>query len=505
VEGGPGSLVRRRASGILLHVSSLPSEFGIGDLGPEAYRWVDFLAGAGQSIWQVLPLNPTTAEGHNSPYQSASAFAGNPLFISPSLLGEAGLLTEGDLRRFKAPGGETIDYGAAYTLKRELLDLTYGRFVSGAQTGAYDEFCARNASWLNDFALFMAIARSHPGRGPHELPAPLRDRTPEGLAEIRREEREEVERQKFFQYLFSRQWHELKRYANGRGVQIVGDLPFYTGGGSADVWANPSLFKLDESKRPRFVAGVPPDAFSATGQLWGNPVYDWDRHMKTGYGWWIARMRRNLELFDIVRIDHFRGFAASWEIPAGDETAAGGGWADGPGDAFFRALLRHWPFPPIIAEDLGMITADVRELMRRYQFPGMKVLLFAFDGDSANPYLPHNHETNAVLYTGTHDNNTARGWFEDEAGPDQKRRLAEYVGAEPAGGEVWWELIRLAMMSVCGLAVIPMQDVLGLGSAARMNRPAVATGNWEWRLRRDQATDDIAVRLSRLAETYGRA
>jgi 4-alpha-glucanotransferase len=498
-------LIGRRASGILLHVSSLPSEFGVGDLGPGAYRWIDFLVEAGQSVWQVLPLNPTTVDGHNSPYQAASGFAGNPLFVSPSLLRKKGLLTDGDLRLAPAFREERVDYGEVYSFKRGLLDLAYDRFVSGARAGGYDNFCARNVSWLNDFALFMAVVKAHRGRRLRDLPAPLRDRTPDGLAEIGREERDEIERQKFFQYLFSEQWRDLKRYANERGVQIVGDLPFYTSGEGADVWASPSLFKLDGSKRPTVVAGVPPDAFSATGQLWGNPVYDWDRHAKSDYAWWIARMRRNLELFDVVRIDHFRGFAASWEVPAGHETAAGGSWVGGPGDAFFKAVLRHWPFPPLVAEDLGMITADVRELMRRYQFPGMKVLLFAFDGDSANPYLPHNHEANAVLYTGTHDNNTIRGWFEDEASQDQKRRLAEYVGAASPNGEVWWELIRLAMMSVCGLVVIPMQDVLGLDSTARMNRPAVAGGTWEWRLTGEGATHDIAAKLSRLAETYGRA
>ncbi len=477
----------------------------MGDLGPAAYEWIDFLVEAKQSIWQVLPLNPTTPEGHNSPYQAASGFAGNPLFISPSLLREKGLLSDDDLNSLSALPDGKIDYPEASSLKRKLLDLAYTRFASGPPAGDFEEFCARNAAWLNDFALFTAIAKRHPGVRLCDWPPPLRDRDPEGLAELEREEREEIERQKFYQYLFFEQWRNVKRYANERGVQIVGDLPFYTGGDSADIWASPSLFKLDESKRPRCVAGVPPDAFSETGQLWGNPVYDWDQHSKTGYAWWTARLRRNLELFDIVRIDHFRGFAASWEVPAGHDTAAKGGWADGPGDGFFQSLLRHWPFPPIIAEDLGMITADVRELMRRYQFPGMKVLLFAFDGGSANPYLPHNHELNAVLYTGTHDNNTIRGWFEDEAGPEQRRRLADYIDAGGSGGEVWWELIRLAMMSVCGFVVIPMQDILGLDSAARMNRPAVTQGNWRWRLGRGQATHEIAARLSRLAEIYGRA
>ena len=501
-------MIRRRASGILLHVSSLPSAHGVGDLGPQTYAWIDFLVEAGQSFWQVLPLGPTTAGGHHSPYRAASAFGGNPLFISPAALRDQGLLTDDDLRGFPALPRDRVDYPEAAAHKRRLLDLAYDRFAARAGTGAvaFNTFCERNASWLDDYALFAALREGHGTEEWTEWPPPLRDREPAGLEAARAELGREIEREKFFQYLFFEQWLRLKGYANARGVQIIGDLPFYAGRDSADVWANPSLFKLDEAKRPTVVAGVPPDAFSATGQLWGNPIYDWEAHGRTGYQWWIARTRKTLELVDVARIDHFRGFAAHWEVPASDETAAAGTWVDGPGDAFFQALLKHWPFPPLVAEDLGLITADVRELRARYDLPGMTVLLFAFDGEGAsNPYALHNHRPDAVLYTGTHDNNTVRGWFESEATAEQKERLAAYLGVAPSATTVHWDLIRVAMVSVCALAIIPMQDALGLDGSARMNRPAAADGNWEWRLQPGQATPDLAARLASLARTYGRA
>ncbi len=500
-------MLRKRASGIMLHVSSLPSEYGVGDLGPEAFRWIDFLVAARQGFWQVLPLNPTTAKGHQSPYQAGSAFGGNPLFVSPALLHDEGLVTDDELRGVPAFPEDRVDYTQAISWKRQLLDRAYDRFVTGgpARMWGFEAFCAQNASWLDDYAFFTALRNQHPDKEWTDWPAPIRDRERSSLEGIGRELGGAVRREKFFQYLFAEQWLRLKRYANERGVQIIGDLPFYVGRDSADLWVHPSLFKLDASKRPSFVAGVPPDVFSATGQLWNSPVYDWDTHAKTGYAWWIARMRKNLELFDILRIDHFRGFSAYWEVPAHHKTAEAGKWVPGPGDAFFQTLLKHWPFPPLVAEDLGLITADVRELIQRYELPGMKVLLFAFDGDSAtNPYSLHNHVPNAVLYTGTHDNNTVRGWFETEASAGQQAKLSDYLGIVPSGAQVNWDLIRIAMMSVCRQVVIPMQDVLGLGAEARMNQPAVETGNWKWRLRPGQATPELAERLAGLAEIYGR-
>jgi 4-alpha-glucanotransferase len=490
-----------------LHVSSLPSEYGIGDLGPEAYRWIDFLARARQGFWQVLPLNPTTPSGHNSPYQAASVFAGNPLLISPTALLDDGFLREEDLSGLPAFPADRVDYHEAAAARERLLDAAYGHFTAARRpTAGYGDFCEKNSSWLDDYALFMALRRRFPERPWPEWPKAARDREYETLAKLRGELSETMERERFLQYLFFKQWSRLKGYANERGVQILGDLPFYVGYDSADVWCTPGLFKLDDSKQKKYVAGVPPDYFSGTGQLWGNPVYEWPEHARTGYAWWIERIRHNLGLFDIVRIDHFRGFAAHWEVPAGLDTAVHGSWATGPGAHFFDRLLRFVPFARIIAEDLGTITADVRELMHAYDLPGMKVLLFAFDGESAsNPYLPHNHVPNSVLYTGTHDNNTVRGWFENEANPEQKVRLGDYLGFLPSGTDVHWSMIRLAMMSVSELAVIPMQDVLGLGEGARMNRPSVAAGNWEWRMQPGQAAPDLAEKLARLAAIYGRA
>jgi 4-alpha-glucanotransferase len=499
--------MHRRASGILLHVSSLPGEFGIGDLGPRAYRWIDFLSEAKQSYWQVLPLNPTTSAGHNSPYQPSSAFAGDPLLISPTLLRNDGLVSEDDLKDYPALPSDTVDYDRVRAGKRRLLDAAYERFKSTAShRGDLAVFCEEESGWLDDCALFLALCRRFPDRLWPRWPAPLRDKEASAIEAFARERGDAIEREKFFQYLFFKQWNALKEYANQHGVLVIGDLPYYVGYDSADVWGHAGLFKLDENKERLFLSGVPPDAFSDAGQLWGNPVYDWDRHEKTGYAWWIARLRRNLGLFDVVRVDHFRGFSAYWEVPAGRDTAVDGRWVKCPGEGFFRALQRYEPFPALIAEDLGVITPDVRELMRKYAFPGMKVLLFAFDGDTAaNPYSLHNHVPDSVLYTGTHDNNTSRGWFRNDAGEEHIRRLADYLGSAPSDSTIHWDLIRLAMMSVCNVLVIPMQDALGLDENARMNRPAVESGNWEWRMSEGQATSELAGRLARLTEIYGRA
>jgi 4-alpha-glucanotransferase len=498
-------MMLKRASGMLLHVSSLPGEFGIGDLGPEAYAWIDFLVEAKQSYWQVLPVNPTNPAGHNSPYQASSAFAGNPLFISPHLLRDEGLLEDNDLSSLPELPSAKVDYLRVTSEKLRLLGTAYERFKSSGGDRDFEAFCSENSYWLDDCALFLAVRERYPNRLWSEWPARLRDRVRSEMDALGPEIGDVVEREKFFQYCFFRQWTAVKRYANDRGVRVMGDLPYYVGYDSADVWCNPSLFKLDENKQRRFVAGVPPDAFSETGQLWGSPVYDWETHRETKYAWWIARLRRNLELFDLVRIDHFRGFAAYWEIPAGDETAAGGEWVECPGDDFFRAFLKYEPFPLLFAEDLGVITPDVRELMRNYGFPGMKVLLFAFDGDSAsNPYSLHNHVPHSILYTGTHDNNTARGWFRKDAGPEAIEKLADYLGARPNESDIHWSLIRLAMMSVSRLVVIPVQDALGLDETARMNRPARLPGNWEWRMVKGRATPELARRLARLTEIYGR-
>jgi 4-alpha-glucanotransferase len=499
-------MLRLRSCGILLHISSLPSEYGIGCLGPDAYRWVDFLSEARQRFWMVLPVNPTTPGGSNSPYQAMSAFAGNHLFISPKLLLDDGLLTQDDLEGYKQFPQDKVEYPRVISEKRRLLDAASRRFYEAGPPRDFESFCERHAGWLDEFAVFTALCELFPETDWPDWAPEVRDRHRRALEAHEPQLRDSIERTKFSQYIFDRQWFRLKNYANERGVQIIGDLPFYLGYRSADVWSHPDLFKLDESKQRECVAGVPPDAFSDSGQLWGSPVYRWSEHTKTGFVWWISRLTRNLELFDLVRIDHFRGFLAYWEVPRDQDDAVKGKWVESPGPELFRAFLKDHPSPPLIAEDLGIITPEVRNLIRALGFPGMKVLLFAFDGDTAtNPYSLHNHVTNSVLFTGTHDNNTARGWFECEATVEQKRRLADYLGYMPEISEVNSDLIRLAMMSVSRLVILPMQDVLGLGGEARMNRPASAGGNWQWRMKNDQATPKLAAKLAGLTQTYGRA
>ncbi|RMG55401.1 MAG: 4-alpha-glucanotransferase [Acidobacteria bacterium] len=500
--------MRRRASGILLHITSLPSDYGIGDLGPDAYRFVEFLAQAKQSFWQVLPLNPTNPAMGNSPYNGLSAFAGNWLLISPERMVRDGWLAQTDLDLPSAVSEERVRYDEVIAWKGRLFDRAYERFKRDRLGRAhdYETFRAENAHWLEDYALFMALRARFAGSPWSEWPRELRDRQPEALHAARRELAESIEREIFLQYLFFQQWRELAAYGRERGIQMIGDMPFYVNYDSADVWAHPEIFKLDEEKKPLVVSGVPPDYFSATGQLWGNPIYRWDVLKETGYRWWMERMAHTLKLFDVVRIDHFRGFAAYWEVPADASTALNGRWVEGPGDDFFAALLRRFPYLPIIAEDLGLITPDVRELMHRFDLPGMRLLLFAFGEERPeHPYLPHNYVRHCVVYTGTHDNNTVRGWFETEATPEDRRRLFRYLGREVSADDVHWAFVRLAMMSVANLVIIPLQDVLGLGAEARMNRPATTEGNWRWRLRREQLAPSVAQMLREMTEIYGRA
>lgn len=485
-----------------MHVTSLPSPFGVGDLGPDAYRWIDFLAQARQRYWQVLPLGPPAARGKNSPYQAASAFAGNPLLISPALLAEDGWLEESELDVARASPSDRVDYGAAARAKHALLDRAYQRFAAGGSAAAFDAFCHTHAAWLDWFAAFGAMAQRFPDRPWWQWPGIYRDAAFTALPDS---ELETVRREKFVQFVFARQWERLRAYANECGVHIFGDVPFYVDAESADAWTRRELFKLDDCGSARVVSGVPPDVFSETGQLWGNPVYDWRAHARDGYAWWVARIRRSFEWFDLVRLDHFRGFAAHWEVAAGSATAAGGAWADGPGAALLNAIGAALPGAPLVAEDLGIITADVRELMGAYGLPGVKVLLFAFDGNTAtNPHAPHHHCDHAVAYTGTHDNNTARGWFERDASLAAHAQLARYLGRECPASEVSESLVRMAMMSVCRIAIVPMQDLLGLGESARMNRPSSPAGNWEWRLGPGQPTPGLAKRLADLTEAYGR-
>jgi 4-alpha-glucanotransferase len=499
------SALERRGSGILLHVTSLPSPFGVGDLGPWATRFADFLAESGQRFWQVLPLNPTRPSHGNSPYDSISAFGSNPLLISLDSLAGEGLLPRKELRGAPDFPRGRIDYEAVISFKESLFPLAQSRFSQRAIPEEYERFCSENAGWLEDLALFVALKERFDGRPWQDWPRDLRDRSPDSLRAAKDSLADRIDQERVLQYLFQGQWTALRRYCNHRGVQIFGDLPIYVNLDSADVWTHPELFKLDDEKRPAFVAGVPPDYFSETGQRWGNPVYRWDVLRETGYAWWIQRLARNLDLYDIVRIDHFRGFAAYWEIPAKEPTAVRGEWVQGPGEDFFRALLGHFPSLPIVAEDLGTITQDVRDLMGRFGLPGMKVLVFAFGDDLAtNPYVPHNHVNHCLVYTGTHDNNTVKGWFETELAQQDKQRLFRYLGRKVGKGEIHREMVRLAMMSVANTVILPLQDLLGLGEEARMNRPAHSKGNWQWQLLPEQMRPELARELREMTETYGR-
>jgi 4-alpha-glucanotransferase len=474
-------------------------------MGPWAYRFANFLAESGQRIWQVLPLNPTHPASGNSPYDSISAFGSNPLLISPDLLLEEGLLLTEDLGPVPDFPRGRIQYDAAIAFKQRLFPLAQGRFKLQKKREDYEPFCSDSHAWLDDLALFVALKERFDGRPWQEWPPDLRDRDPGSLDAARRSLADRIEQERVLQYLFEKQWVALRRACNQRDIYIFGDMPIYVNLDSADVWTHPELFKLDEAKRPTAVAGVPPDYFSETGQRWGNPVYRWDVLHETGYAWWMQRLERNLHLFDIVRIDHFRGFEAYWEIPAEEPTAVRGEWVKGPGDDFFQAVVGRFPNLPIVAEDLGTITQGVRDLMDRFGLPGMKLLVFAFGDDlAANPYVPHNHVKNCLIYTGTHDNNTVRGWFETELTEDDKVRLTRYLGREVDQERIHEEMVRLAMMSVANTALLPMQDLLGLGEEARMNRPARSDGNWQWQLVPEQLRPELGRELREMTETYGR-
>ncbi len=498
-------MLKQRSSGILMHVTSVPSEFGIGDFGPTTYKFIDFLKQAGQNCWQILPLNHTTAKTGHSPYNCFSAFAGNPLLISPVLLQRTGLLKREDIAKPPSFPADKVDFQKVEKYKHGLLDLAFARFKERPQPADYAMFCTEHQAWLEPFATFVAIRRHFKGRQWCDWPAPLRDRKPTALDAIKAELADAIERERFLQYIFYTQYLDLQRYCHEQGIQVIGDVPIYVAYDSADVWSNPEVFKLKRDKKPKFIAGVPPDYFSKTGQLWGNPVYDWDYCERTGFAWWMKRIKHNLLLFDLVRIDHFRGLVAYWEVPAGHKTAINGKWVQAPSESFFGTLFRQIPFAAIFAEDLGHITADVREAVAKYQFPCMRVVQFAFSGDpKRNVHMPHNHIANSIAYTGTHDNNTTRGWFENEAKGPLRKRLYEYLGHKPAAKDISWELMRVAMSSVAKLAIIPMQDVLSLGASARMNYPAKANGNWFWRMRGGRLNGRLAGKLRDLTAAYGR-
>jgi len=502
-----------RASGILLHPTCLPNSHGIGDFGPGAFAFLDFLKDAGLKLWQVLPLNPT---GYgDSPFQCFSAYAGNHLLISLEKLQKDGILEASDLAGIPDFPRDSVDFGNVIRWKTHSLNKAARRFLKsrGEDRRAFDEFCAKNASWLPDFALFMACKQEHGGVAWNKWPADIAQRELSALKAARGRLTEEIRTVQYWQFEFFRQWKEIQAYAHGAGVRIIGDLPIYVALDSADVWTNREYFQLSDDGQPLKIAGVPPDYFSATGQCWGNPIYRWDRLRRTGYRWWIERFRAALELYDAVRIDHFRGFEAYWEIPGDATTAINGRWVKGPGADFFAALEREFGDLPIIAENLGVITPEVESIRERFRFPGMAILQFAFGKDPQGPsFRPHNYSRELAAYTGTHDNDTTVGWW-NSSGARDSTRTPEDVAEERAFARAYlnleeepiqWVMIRTILGSVADLAIIPLQDVLGLGSEARMNLPGTAKGNWRWRFSPGALTPDLAQRLHEMVRIYDR-
>jgi 4-alpha-glucanotransferase len=493
---------RIRSSGIICHPTSFPGPHAIGDFGEASFRFVEWLARGAQTRWQVLPLGPIGLG--DSPYASPSAFAGNALLISLPWLAGDGLLTADALANPPETSSARVDYAAARAFKLPRLLEAFDRFRRGAGTDlrpAFHAFCMTHEGWLTDYALFMALKSEQDGAPWNQWPTEIALREPTALEVARERLADQIRAHQFAQFLFHRQWSELRRFANRLGIQVVGDLPIFVAYDSADVWAHRELFRLDAAGRPTVVAGVPPDAFTREGQFWGNPVYDWERNAATGYAWWIDRLRAALELVDFLRIDHFRGFAASWVVPAGAPTAAAGHWEPGPGRTIFEALERALGPLPFIVEDLGLITPDVVALRESLGFPGMKVLQFAFDTGPGNAYLPHNYEPTTVVYTGTHDNQTTIGWFRNL--PDWIRgNVQRYLGRD--GSDIAWELMRTAQSSVADQAMAPLQDVMRLDDDARMNTPGSPSGNWVWRYAPHQLHEGLADGLREMTETYGR-
>ncbi len=504
-----------RSSGILLHPTSLPGRYGIGDLGKAAYDFVDFLAATHQSLWQILPLGPT---GYgDSPYQCFSAFAGNPLLVSPDALVEDGLLSQSELDEVPDFPDKSVDYGPVIEFKQTLLQRAYENFKAKSLRELqkeFAEFCEKSNDWLPDYAIFRACKDAHDGKEWTKWDEHLRDRENNALHFFQENHSDEITAHKFYQFLFFRQWLKLALYTNEKGIKIIGDVPIFVAHDSADVWANPYLFDLNSDGTPRQVAGVPPDYFSETGQLWGNPLYRWDLIDRMGYQWWIDRIKASLAQVDIIRLDHFRGFEKYWAVSAEEKTAINGRWEEGPGASLFLALQKALGEElPIIAEDLGVITKEVHALRDQFNFPGMRILQFAFGTDEqADEYKPFSFPQNCVVYTGTHDNDTTVSWFTstDEGNStrsmdevnEERTYILKYLGTD--GKEINWDLIRLALSSVARIAVIPMQDLLNVGAEGRMNVPARESGNWGWRYQSSDVTEEIGERLLELTRIYGR-
>ena len=493
-----------RSSGILLHPTSLPGKYGIGSLGKEAYKFVDFLKKSNQKLWQIFPLGPT---GYgDSPYQCFSSFAGNPYLIDFDLLIEQNLLTEEDLKDVNFGGNEEyIDYGAIYNQKYPLLRKAYENFKANGNKELKEKletFKTENSSWLDDYSLYISLKNHFNGLPWNEWEDDIRTRKEDAINKYKAELANEIEYHNFIQFLFFTQWNNVKKYANDNGIKIIGDIPIFVAVDSSDAWANPEIFLFDPELKPVKVAGVPPDYFSATGQLWGNPLYDWDKLKELNYKWWVDRVRANLSTCDIIRIDHFRGFDEYWAVPYGDKTAENGTWCPGPRTDLFNAIKNELGELPIIAEDLGTMTQGVIDLREATGFPGMKILGFAFDSKEENDYLPHTYTKNCVVYTGTHDNDTLIGWF-TKANEDDKQFARNYLNSR-SDNEIHWDAIRGAWSSVANMAIAPIQDFLGLGSEARINTPGLASGNWQWRLKEGVLTDELAERIAKLTKVYSR-
>ncbi|ROR29347.1 4-alpha-glucanotransferase [Mobilisporobacter senegalensis] len=491
-----------RASGILLPIASLPSNYGIGCFSKSAYEFINILKKAGQKYWQILPIGPT---GYgDSPYQSFSTFAGNPYFIDLDALIEEGMLCKDECDSYDVGNNARyIDYEKIYLSRFKLLRIAYERSNIGNKK-EFKEFNERNAYWLDDYALYMAVKNQFDGVSWNKWDEDIKLRKPDALVKYKKELSNEVEFYKYIQYVFSNQWEKLKKYANEKGIQIIGDIPIYVAFDSADTWSNPELFQLDEFNNPIAVAGCPPDAFSDTGQLWGNPLYRWDYHKKNGFGWWFKRIEYCFELYDVLRVDHFKGFDEYYSIPFGDTTAEFGHWEKGPGIEFFEAMKKQLGDINLIAEDLGNLTDSVRLLLKQTGYPGMKVLEFAFDSREESDYLPHNYDKNSIVYTGTHDNDTIHGWYEKLCKEDKELAKAYLNNYNNDINEVHWDFIRLAQQSVSKLCIIPIQDYLGLGSNARINTPSTVGDNWKWRLVDGDISEELTKKIYKIMKLYGR-
>ncbi len=496
-----------RSAGILMHITSLPGKFEIGDFGPEAYRFADFLKNHDQKYWQMLPLNQVYRDGGYSPYSSLSAFAGNIYLISPELLLEQNLITELPVGN-KLHTSDKVHYERIVQIKETVIDEVYKNFKTrpfNTLARNFEEFCEKEAFWLNDYALFVYLKKTQGMIPWNDWPAEFRDRDERVMKMVVKENADKIEREKFAQFLFLYQWKELKSYCNSREIKIFGDIPIYVNYDSADVWSHPELFKLDKNRMKLAVSGVPPDYFSKEGQLWGMPVFNWAVMKKDGYSWWIDRIKKNLELFDLLRLDHFRGFSTFWEVPVSEKTAVNGTWIKGPGADFFNALKKVFPEMPFVAEDLGDVDQPVYDLRDKFKLPGMRVLQFAFGKNfEKSHHIPHNHTYNSVVYTGTHDNNTTRGWFMNETGKMQRKHLKSYIGKKIHKRNCHWQLIRMTYASVAKLAIIPIQDFMGMGAEARMNIPSTENHNWLWRLSEKYLTPGIKRKIKKLVKTYGR-